>query len=192
MTYGSRSLTPRSTLDTLRKDAKRWRKDIEAGDAAALARYAAVSDPSEKPKLREVQHALGAHPALLRPHLRRRPPGVRADLERAHDAPQVVGVNTRSGVGIQRGQAAVQQPRVAVGAGSGVLALQPLAQAGVGAPALLHQPFQEGADVEPGAAGQEQRAPARADLGRHRARIACVAARAGRAPSTCWRSWACA
>jgi hypothetical protein len=54
-----RTLAPRTNLDALRKEAKRWRKAIEAGDADATARYAAaVRDPRPAPKLREVQHAL--------------------------------------------------------------------------------------------------------------------------------------
>jgi ankyrin repeat protein len=55
----TRELTPRKTLDSLRKQAKRWLKDIEAGDEASLARFRDVF-PSHagKPKLREVQHAL--------------------------------------------------------------------------------------------------------------------------------------
>jgi hypothetical protein len=54
-----RALTPGINLDALRKEAKRWRKAIEAGDADATARYAAaVRDARPNPKLREVQHAL--------------------------------------------------------------------------------------------------------------------------------------
>ncbi len=55
----SRTLTSRSTLETLRKDAKRWLKALRAGDAAALARLSAVWDqaPAEL-ALRDVQHAL--------------------------------------------------------------------------------------------------------------------------------------
>jgi ankyrin repeat protein len=54
-----RVLAPRTNLDVLRKEAKRWRKAIEAGDADATARYAAaVRDARPNPKLREIQHAL--------------------------------------------------------------------------------------------------------------------------------------
>jgi uncharacterized protein len=54
-----RALIPRTNLDALRKDAKRWRKAIEAGDPDATARYAAAArDARPAPKLREVQHAL--------------------------------------------------------------------------------------------------------------------------------------
>jgi ankyrin repeat protein len=54
-----RKLTSRSNLDALRREAKRWLKAIEAGDAEAIARLAAAgSAPSDAPKLREVQHAL--------------------------------------------------------------------------------------------------------------------------------------
>jgi ankyrin repeat protein len=55
----SKTLTPNSNLDALRKEAKRWLKAIQAGDADARARYAAaVPGAGEAPKLREVQHAL--------------------------------------------------------------------------------------------------------------------------------------
>jgi ankyrin repeat protein len=53
-----RALTPRTNLDALRKEAKRWHKAIEAGDADATVRYAAASGALSNPKLREVQHAL--------------------------------------------------------------------------------------------------------------------------------------
>jgi uncharacterized protein len=53
-----RELTPSSSLEALRKQAKRWRKAIEAGDAEAIARYAAAAPHTAKPKLREVQNAL--------------------------------------------------------------------------------------------------------------------------------------
>jgi ankyrin repeat protein len=59
MTRVTRELTPQTSLDSLRKMAKRWRQDIEAGDAPALARFRDVFPASDgKPKLREVQHAL--------------------------------------------------------------------------------------------------------------------------------------
>jgi len=55
----SRALTPNSNLDALRKEAKRWLKAIDAGDAEAVARYAALAPGRQTPpKLREVQHAL--------------------------------------------------------------------------------------------------------------------------------------
>ena len=55
----SRTLTPRTNLDTLRKDAKRWLKALRAGDAQARARLLAAwpKAPAE-PGLRDVQHAL--------------------------------------------------------------------------------------------------------------------------------------
>lgn len=55
----SRTLTPRTNLETLRKDAKRWLKALRAGDAEAQSRLRAVSPkaPAE-PGLRDVQHAL--------------------------------------------------------------------------------------------------------------------------------------
>jgi hypothetical protein len=54
-----RALTPRTNLDTLRKDAKRWLKALRAGDDAARRRLREVwpKAPAE-PGLRDVQHAL--------------------------------------------------------------------------------------------------------------------------------------
>ena len=47
------------TLDSLRKEAKRWLKALRAHDADARARYArAVPDGPAAPTLRDVQHAL--------------------------------------------------------------------------------------------------------------------------------------
>ncbi len=55
----SRELTPRTTLDSLRKQAKRWLKALRARDEEACARLARVHPraPAE-PVLRDVQHAL--------------------------------------------------------------------------------------------------------------------------------------
>jgi ankyrin repeat protein len=55
----SRALTPRTSLETLRKDAKRWLKALRAGDPAARARLTAAwpRAPAE-PGLRDVQQAL--------------------------------------------------------------------------------------------------------------------------------------
>jgi ankyrin repeat protein len=55
----SRALTIRTTLDNLRKDAKRWLKALRSGDAKAKARLRAAwpSAPAD-PALRDVQHAL--------------------------------------------------------------------------------------------------------------------------------------
>jgi hypothetical protein len=54
-----RQITPATSLDTLRKEAKRWLKAIRANDADARARLArAVPNAPETPTLREVQHAL--------------------------------------------------------------------------------------------------------------------------------------
>ena len=55
----SRELTARSTLETLRKEAKRWLKALQAGDAGARRRLRAASPaaPAE-PGLRDVQLAL--------------------------------------------------------------------------------------------------------------------------------------
>lgn len=54
-----RALTPRTNVDTLRKDAKRWLKALRAGDAAAWTRLRAAWPASPTaPALRDVQHAL--------------------------------------------------------------------------------------------------------------------------------------
>ncbi len=54
-----RSLSPNSTLETLRREARRWLKSIAAGDADSAARFrSAFPDHSGAPKLREVQQAL--------------------------------------------------------------------------------------------------------------------------------------
>ena len=55
----SRSLTPRSTLESLRKEAKRWLKQLREGEPKARARLIAASPaaPAE-PGLRDVQFAL--------------------------------------------------------------------------------------------------------------------------------------
>jgi len=55
----SRALTPRTSLEHLRKDAKRWLKALRAGDRAAHARLrAAWPRAPADPVLRDVQHAL--------------------------------------------------------------------------------------------------------------------------------------
>lgn len=55
----SRTLTSRTTIDSLRKEAKRWLKALHAANPAAVARFRAAcpGDPAE-PVLRHVQHAL--------------------------------------------------------------------------------------------------------------------------------------
>lgn len=55
----SRTLTSKSTLETLKKDAKRWLKALRAGDARARARLtAAWPEAPAGAALRDVQHAL--------------------------------------------------------------------------------------------------------------------------------------
>ena len=52
-------LTPQTTLDTLKKDAKRWLKSVRAGDGDALERLRALNPKAgAEPGLRDVQHAL--------------------------------------------------------------------------------------------------------------------------------------
>ncbi|MEA1675875.1 ankyrin repeat domain-containing protein [Nitrospirillum sp. BR 11163] len=55
----SRILSARTTVDGLRREAKRWLKAIGAGEADAAARFLTVfPGHATAPKLREVQHAL--------------------------------------------------------------------------------------------------------------------------------------
>ncbi len=61
----SRTLTPDSTLDTLKKEAKRWLKAIRAGDAAARKRLVAATPAAPAvPSLRDVQLALAREHGL--------------------------------------------------------------------------------------------------------------------------------
>src|SRR5262245_36116918 len=54
-----RKITPATSLDTLKKEAKRWLKAIRANDADARARLSrAVPGAPDPPTLRDVQHAL--------------------------------------------------------------------------------------------------------------------------------------
>jgi ankyrin repeat protein len=55
----TRQLTPQSSLDNLKREAKRWLKALRAGDPDARARLQrALSTVSPEPSLRDVQHAL--------------------------------------------------------------------------------------------------------------------------------------
>lgn len=55
----TRRLTPHSTLENFRKEAKRWLKSVRAGDAEARARLrAAWPQAPPEPVLRDVQYAL--------------------------------------------------------------------------------------------------------------------------------------
>lgn len=58
MSRATRELSPTTTLDALRKQAKRWLKDIEAGDTLAMQRFRDVYPGDRPPKLREVQQAV--------------------------------------------------------------------------------------------------------------------------------------
>src|SRR5438045_539881 len=54
-----RQISPRTTPDSLKREAKRWLKALRAGDASARRRLLdVVTDASAQPTLREVQHAL--------------------------------------------------------------------------------------------------------------------------------------
>ncbi|AZO81085.1 MULTISPECIES: ankyrin repeat domain-containing protein [unclassified Bosea (in: a-proteobacteria)] len=59
MSDPTRELTSRSTLETIRRQAKRWLKEIEAGDGEAIARFRKlIPNHAGAAKLREVQYAL--------------------------------------------------------------------------------------------------------------------------------------
>jgi uncharacterized protein len=62
----SRSLTAASSLDTLKKEAKRWLKALRAGDEVARVRLrqALPQAPPDEPGLRDVQHALAREHGL--------------------------------------------------------------------------------------------------------------------------------
>jgi hypothetical protein len=54
-----RKITGATSVESLRKQAKRWLKRLRAAEPEALARFArAHPSPSDKPVLRDVQHAL--------------------------------------------------------------------------------------------------------------------------------------
>jgi uncharacterized protein len=55
----SRTLSPSSNVEALRREAKRWLKSLSLGDTDAAARFLrAFPGHVGKPKLREIQHAL--------------------------------------------------------------------------------------------------------------------------------------
>lgn len=55
----TRRITPQTTLENLRKEAKRWLKSVRTGDSQARARLLAANPKaSRNPVLRDVQHAL--------------------------------------------------------------------------------------------------------------------------------------
>src|SRR5262245_56730837 len=61
----SRKLTPQSTLENLKKEAKRWLRALRANDPDARARLErSVPDAPANPSLRDVQHALAREHGL--------------------------------------------------------------------------------------------------------------------------------
>ena len=80
-----RTITPATSLDTLRKEAKRWLKALRAGDADARVRFERAHPAAPaSPVLRDVQHALAREygtrtagcalkQALVKPHAERTP-----------------------------------------------------------------------------------------------------------------------
>jgi hypothetical protein len=61
----TRRITPQTTLDNLKKEAKRWLKELRANDAAARARLErAYANAPLNPGLRDVHHALALEHGL--------------------------------------------------------------------------------------------------------------------------------
>jgi len=60
-----RHISASTSLDTLKKEAKRWLKALRDGDPRAAARFkAACPAAGEQPGLRDVQHALAREHGL--------------------------------------------------------------------------------------------------------------------------------
>ena len=60
-----RKLTPQSTLETLKREAKRWLKALRENDTEARARFeSAYPKAPTEPTLRDVQHALALEHGL--------------------------------------------------------------------------------------------------------------------------------
>src|SRR5262249_8088581 len=60
-----RKLTPQSTLEGLKREAKRWLKALRDHDAEARARFeSAYANAPREPTLRDVQHALALEHGL--------------------------------------------------------------------------------------------------------------------------------
>src|SRR5438132_748897 len=77
----SRRLTTSTSLDNLKKEAKRWLKALRSGDAGARARLAdAWPDAPHDPVLRDVQHALAREHGLAGWS------ALKAELEQMHAA----------------------------------------------------------------------------------------------------------
>ncbi len=54
----ARRITPQTTLENLRKEAKRWLKELRANDRDARARFErAYAQAPANPRLRDVQRA---------------------------------------------------------------------------------------------------------------------------------------
>src|SRR4030095_8747517 len=61
----TRQLTPQSSLENLKREAKRWLKALRAGDRDARARLErSLSTAPPEPTLRDVQHALAREHGL--------------------------------------------------------------------------------------------------------------------------------
>jgi uncharacterized protein len=65
MSETPRKLTSQSTLENLKKEAKRWLKALLANDEQARARFhRAIPKPPAQPTLRDVHHALALEHGL--------------------------------------------------------------------------------------------------------------------------------
>ncbi len=84
-----RRITPQTTLEPLRKEAKRWLKALRAGDDDARVRFARTH-PNAQPSLRDVQYALArefgfAGWTALKDAVASRYEQIAIDLVAAHD-----------------------------------------------------------------------------------------------------------
>src|SRR5690349_8667721 len=76
----TRKISPQTSLENLKKEAKRFLKALRAGDAEALANFhRKYPDAPAKPGLRDVQHAIALHFGMtgwteLKKALAQRPP----------------------------------------------------------------------------------------------------------------------
>src|SRR5262245_26707393 len=81
-----RQITPATSLDNLKKEAKRWLKQLDEGDVDARARFErAHPAASPRPVLRDLQHALAREHGFeswnaLREALARRPVDVATSI----------------------------------------------------------------------------------------------------------------
>src|SRR5207248_2726440 len=109
------TITPATSLDTLRKNAKRWLRDLRAGDPEARSRFerAHPKAPGD-PVLRDVQHAMareyGHESWITLKHALEKPPVETVAPLRAHTVEEferlandmVVALNSRDVAALRR------------------------------------------------------------------------------------------